>query len=148
MKRFFFCIVALTLVSACSREPESNEPVFDLAAGEAIASADCSACHGMDGRGDTTEIPNLAAQPAEYLVESMHAYRDGRRHHAALQEMTSEMSEADIVNIAGYYASLPPLEAVHVVLTLEQRPALVPADLTQQLVQFARDSTDFLGLLQ
>ena len=112
MKNILYGIVALTLLAACAKEPEPAETAIDIAAGRAIAEADCSGCHGMDGRGDTTEIPNLAAQPAEYLVESMHAYRDGRRHHAALQEMTSEMSEADIVNIAGYYASLPPLEAV------------------------------------
>jgi cytochrome c553 len=110
MKRIYFCIVVLTLVSACSREPESDEPVFDLAAGEAIARADCSACHGMDGRGTTSEIPNLTAQPVQYLIEAMHAYRDGGRLHAALQDMTTGMSEADVANIAAYYASQPPLE--------------------------------------
>jgi cytochrome c553 len=112
MKNILYGAVALTLLAACAKEPEPSEIVIDVAAGRAIAEADCSGCHGMDGRGDTTEIPNLAAQPAEYLVDSMHAYRDGRRHHAALQDMTSGMSEADIANIAGYYASLPPLEAI------------------------------------
>ena len=110
MKRLFFCMIALSLASACSKEPESGEPVFDLAAGEAIAVADCSACHGMDGRGTTSEIPNLTAQPVQYLIEAMHAYRDGGRLHAALQDMTTGMSEADIANIAAYYASQPPLE--------------------------------------
>ncbi len=109
MKRIFFCIVALTLVSACSQEPGADEPVFDLAAGEAIARADCSACHGMDGHGTTSEIPNLTAQPVQYLIEAMYAYRDGGRLHAALQDMTTGMSEADIANIAAYYASQPPL---------------------------------------
>jgi cytochrome c553 len=66
----------------------------------------------MDGRGLTAEIPNLTAQPAQYLIEAMHAYRDGGRLHAALQDMTTGMSEADIVNIAGFYASLPPLEPI------------------------------------
>ena len=63
----------------------------------------------MDGRGKTAEIPNLAAQPQQYLVEAMHAYREGRRHHAALQELIGSFSESDIRNIAGYYAALPPL---------------------------------------
>lgn len=112
MKNILYVIVALMFLAACAKEPEPAEVVVDVAAGRAIAEADCSGCHGMDGRGDTTEIPNLAAQPAEYLVEAMHAYRDGGRHHAALQDMTSGMSEADIANIAGYYASQPPLEAI------------------------------------
>ena len=110
MKNILFAIVALALVAACSKEPEPAKLVIDLAAGQAIAEADCSGCHGMDGRGDTSKIPNLAAQPAEYLVNAMHAYRDGQRHHAALQDLTSGMSEADILNIAGYYASQPVLK--------------------------------------
>jgi len=63
----------------------------------------------MDGRGATSEIPHLTAQPVQYLIEAMHAYRDGGRLHAALQDMTTGMSEADIGNIAAYYASQSPL---------------------------------------
>ncbi len=109
MKNILFGITAIALLVACSDEPGSTELVVDLAAGKAIAAADCSDCHGMDGRGETSEIPNLTGQPAEYLIDAMHAYRDGGRQHAALQDMTSDMSEADIANIAGYYSSLPPL---------------------------------------
>ena len=112
MKNILFTFIALTLLAACAKEPESTELVINLAAGKAIAEADCSDCHGMDGRGETPEIPNLTSQPTEYLIEAMHAYRDGGRQHAALQDMTAEMSEADIANIAGYYASLPPLEPI------------------------------------
>ena len=57
MKNILFSIAALSLLLACSKEPEPSEPVYDLAAGKAIAEADCSACHGMDGRGATFEIP-------------------------------------------------------------------------------------------
>jgi cytochrome c553 len=39
----------------------------------------------------------------------MHAYREGRRHHAALQELITGLSETDIRNIAAYFAGLPPL---------------------------------------
>lgn len=70
----------------------------------------------MDGRGRTAEIPNLAAQPEEYLVEAMNAYREGRRHHAALQELFGSFSGASIRNIAAFYSALPPLppEAIEV----------------------------------
>ena len=112
MKIILFGTVVLTILASCSREPDSSEPAFDLAAGRAIAEAECADCHGMDGRGSTPDIPNLTAQPAEYLIEAMHAYRDGGRLHAALQDMTQGMSEADIANIAGYYASLPPLKPI------------------------------------
>lgn len=110
MKNILYLSVAFLLLAACSKEPA--EVVVDIAAGKNIAEEGCSGCHGLDGRGATTEIPNLAAQPAEYLVEAMHAYKDGRRQHAALQDMMSEMSGGDIRNIAAYYAALPPLEVV------------------------------------
>jgi cytochrome c553 len=110
MRNVLLGTAIFALLTACSQEPEATGVVFDLAAGQAYAKAECSECHGMDGRGATSEIPNLAAQPAEYLVDAMHAYRDGGRLHAALQDMTQGMSEADIANIAGYYASQPPLD--------------------------------------
>ena len=109
MKNILIGFVMLTLIAACSKESDPTEPVYDLAAGKAIAEADCSSCHGMDGRGATPEIPHLTAQPTQYLIEAMHAYRDGGRLHAALQDMTSGMSEADIANIAAYYSSQAPL---------------------------------------
>jgi len=112
MKHILYSLALLTFLAACTGEPPPAQPAADLAAGKAIAERNCSACHGMDGRGKTAEIPNLAAQPAEYLIEALHAYRDGKRHHAALQNMTTGMSEADIANIAGYYASLPAVAPV------------------------------------
>jgi len=119
MKKILVGVVALTLLAACAKEPEPTKLVLNLAAGKAIAEADCSYCHGMDGRGATSEIPNLTAQPTEYLIEALHAYRDGGRQHAALQDMTADMSEADIANISGYYSSLPPLDHVGDMLTNE-----------------------------
>ena len=109
MKNILLGVIAFTLLAACAKEPDPAGLEADLAAGKAVAKADCSDCHGMDGRGMTAEIPHLTAQPAQYLIEAMYAYRDGGRLHAALQDMASDMSEADILNIAGYYASLPPL---------------------------------------
>jgi cytochrome c553 len=112
MKIFLFGVATLMMLAACSKEPEPAAPILDIDAGKTIAQANCSGCHGMDGRGEAGDIPNLAAQPTDYLIESLNAYREGRRHHAALQNMTADMSEADIRNIAGYYSSLPPLAAV------------------------------------
>jgi cytochrome c553 len=65
----------------------------------------------MDGRGETETAPNLAAQPAEYLVESLQAYKEGQRLHAAPMKLASAMSDADVRNVAGYYSSLPQLPA-------------------------------------
>jgi cytochrome c553 len=52
----------------------------------------------------------LAAQVNDYLLDSLRAYREGRRFHAALQDMTAHMSAEEIRNVTAYYSSLPPLE--------------------------------------
>ncbi|HLF32324.1 MAG TPA: c-type cytochrome [Xanthomonadales bacterium] len=104
--------VVVLLLAACTDETEAPPLVADIDAGRAMARAHCADCHGMDGRGEKARIPNLAAQPAGYLVDALSAYRDGRRQHESLQEMAAGMSDADIVNIAGYYSSLPPLQVI------------------------------------
>lgn len=98
-------------MAACSPEQEPPPVALDADAGKAIVLANCTGCHAPDGRGKTSKIPNLAAQPAEYLVEAMHAYRDDSRHHAALQDLMTGFSESDIGNIAAYFSGLPALAA-------------------------------------
>ena len=95
MKHILLGVVSLALLAACGKDSDPAELVADLAAGKAIAEADCAECHGMDGHGASTDIPYLAAQSEQYLVEAMHAYRDGGRLHPALQDMTARMSEAE-----------------------------------------------------
>ncbi|MDH3229266.1 MAG: cytochrome c4 [Alphaproteobacteria bacterium] len=102
-------VLALALVG-CSEEEEAAAPA-DIAAGKSIAETQCIGCHGLEGRGKAHGIPNLAAQVEAYLLESLHAYEEGVRTHAALRNLTHELSPADFRNVAGYYASLPPVKA-------------------------------------
>ena len=111
MKSFLTGIcLGLCLVS-CSPEQEPPLPaVADAADGKAIVEANCTGCHALDGRGKTAEIPNLAAQPADYLVNAIHAYSEGGRHHAALQDLFAGFSESDVQDISAYFSGLPPLQ--------------------------------------
>jgi len=108
MKKLLIAVPAVLLLTACTGEKEPAVPAVDLEAGKAIAQSRCAGCHGLDGAGKTAEIPNLGGQPADYLVDAMHAYREGRRHHAALQDLIASFDEADIRNIAGWFASQSP----------------------------------------
>ena len=104
-----YAIVVLLLLGGCGKAPEPEQPAVDPEAGRQIVEAECSGCHGMDGAGKRANIPNLAAQPADYLVEAMYAYREDRRHHAALKDLIAEFGDADVRNIAAYFAGLPPV---------------------------------------
>ena len=100
--------VALALLG-CADKKQSAQQTANPSAGKIIAQQSCVGCHGLDGKGATDDIPNLAAQVQDYLVAAIHAYKDGKREHAALQDMASKLSDADTLNIAAYYANLPPL---------------------------------------
>jgi cytochrome c553 len=107
-----YCLLSLILpliLIGCTQKQESTKPPPDLAAGKAIAEAKCSGCHGLNGGGAAPGIPHLAAQAPAYLLQSLYAYKEGIRHHAGLRDMTAQMSDADLRNVAAYFASLPPL---------------------------------------
>ena len=86
-----------------------TKPAGDANAGKAVAERDCKACHGLDGKGIAPGIPNLAAQREAYLLASLKEYKEGKRPHAALRDMMANMSDADLRNVAAYFAGLPPV---------------------------------------
>jgi cytochrome c553 len=103
-------VLSMTLIG-CTEKPATTarSAAADTGAGKIIAERDCKACHGLDGKGVAPAIPNLAAQRERYLFNSLKEYKDGKRSHAALKNMTTNMSEADLRNVAAYFASLPPI---------------------------------------
>ncbi|MFT4102198.1 MAG: cytochrome c [Burkholderiaceae bacterium] len=76
--------------------------------GRAKAEQICSACHGKDGNTpiDPT-YPRLAGQHADYLAQSMLAYKRDDRKNAIMGAQAKLLSRQDIDNLAAYYASLP-----------------------------------------
>jgi cytochrome c553 len=102
-------VLTLLALAACTDKgaPTPKPVATDVAAGKAIAERDCKACHGANGGGVAPAIPHLAAQREGYLLASLKEYKDGKRSHAALKDMTKQMSEADLRNVAAYFASLP-----------------------------------------
>jgi len=111
MRYFLLILVIPVLLLGCTdRSAVPTEPAADLVAGKSLAEANCAGCHDLQGRGAAPGIPHLAAQLDKYLLDSLRAYRNGERFHAALKDMTEHMSAAEIRDVAAYYASLPPVE--------------------------------------
>lgn len=113
MTKTALIILASLILAACGREqepqvqPAAPMPQADAAAGRVVAQKHCSNCHGLDGKGTSPLIPHLAGQRAEYLQLALREYRSGERPHAALQQLFSELAEADLNNVAAFYAGLP-----------------------------------------
>lgn len=82
----------------------------DIDAGKAKA-ATCIACHGINGISAVPMYPNLAGQKAAYLESSLKAYKSQERkggNAAIMWGLAAPLSDADIANLAAYFASLDP----------------------------------------
>ena len=94
-KAILVCLIALSL------------PVFVSADEEAIKSGEkkamlCTACHGVENS-NNPEWPNLSQQSKKYLVEQLHAFRDGIRNNALMSSQAMGLSDEDINDLASYY---------------------------------------------
>jgi cytochrome c553 len=77
----------------------------DLPQGEAKFTAVCAACHGADGNSGIPANPKLAQQHPEYLVKQLQEFKAGKRVNPIMQPMASQLSDADMQNIAAWVTS-------------------------------------------
>jgi cytochrome c553 len=84
--------------------PAGPDPV---AAGKKAASG-CGACHGETGISSIPGMPSLVGLDPQYLVAATNAYRNGQRKHDLMKALVAGLGDADIENIALFYASQKP----------------------------------------
>jgi cytochrome c553 len=79
----------------------------------------CAACHGEEGRatGDGY-FPRIAGKPAGYLYNQLVNFREGRRQYPMMTYMVDHLSDAYLLEMSEYFASLhspyPPPQVVNV----------------------------------
>jgi len=98
-------IIMLTITAAALSLSMNVMAGGDAAAGKA-KSANCTGCHGMNGRSTNPANPNLAGQKEAYLVKATKAYRDGQRKDPMMSSMVGGLSDADIADLAAFYSSV------------------------------------------
>jgi cytochrome c553 len=76
----------------------------DAATGK-TAAATCGMCHGPEGQG-TSMGPKLAGEDPAKFIAAMDAYKTGKGDNAMMKSQAAGVSEADIANLAAFYASL------------------------------------------
>lgn len=66
----------------------------------------CAACHGPQGDQPVSpEIALIAGQNAGYIEQTLREYRAGSRLHAVMQEQSKDLDDAQIAELAAYFAS-------------------------------------------
>jgi cytochrome c553 len=76
----------------------------------------CDRCHGVNGNSADPRLPALAAQRVEYLERVLRAYRTGDRKSPQMAAMSDGLTEADIENLAAYYARQKGRAVVYIAL--------------------------------
>ena len=79
-------------------------------AGRAAAGA-CAGCHGDSGVTDTPGSPNLVGFDPKYFLAAMNAYKGGQRKSDVMKPLAAGVSDADLNNLALFYALQKPVRA-------------------------------------
>jgi cytochrome c553 len=98
-------LIAWTAALAAATTIAPAALAASAAAGKTKAAA-CAACHGPLGKATMPDAPNIAGQPAMYLVEQLKAYRSGARKHEVMSMMAKPLKDADIDDLAAWFASI------------------------------------------
>ncbi len=72
------------------------------------AAASCAGCHEDTGISKTPGTPSLAGLDPKYLVAAMKAYKSGQRKNDVMKSMLATVTDADLGNIAFYFALQKP----------------------------------------
>ncbi len=77
----------------------------DIAAGK-DKSAECAACHGVDGNSTEPSFPKLAGQAESYLYKQLMDFTSGARESLIMASLVKGLTPQDIADISAYYASM------------------------------------------
>ncbi len=84
--------------------PAAPDPA---SAGKAAAAA-CAGCHGDNGISQIPGMPSLVGLDPQYLVAAINAYKSGQRKNDMMTALVAGLGNADINNIALFYATQKP----------------------------------------
>ena len=79
----------------------------DLEAGRRKAEP-CATCHGPDGNASIPGTPSLAGQPVYFTHWQLIKFRDGRRKDPQMSPFATNLSDADMADLAAYYEAQRP----------------------------------------
>ncbi len=101
-----------------------------------VAAQPCAGCHGPNGiSADPQQFPNLAGQYDTAIFKQLRDYQTGARKSDIMAAMAQLLTEAQMADIAAYYASLPAAGS-----------ASAPKGATPGLLRLVRDGDPARGI--
>ena len=98
-------ILLAAAVTVCAFTINARALTFD----EKLAT--CLACHGEKGISETSEVPSLAAMPANFTLIQLFLFRQKMRKVEIMNDLAKDMTDDDLRKFSEYFAKLPPPNA-------------------------------------
>jgi len=102
------CSLALSVAGLSAQAAENAASAPDPAKGATISASVCAACHTNDGSRGSPANPIIQGQHPDYLVKQLTEFKAGQRDNPVMRAMASPLSEADMKNVAAFYAGKQP----------------------------------------
>ncbi len=96
-----------TLVAGAADAPPPPPPVLVSGASAQMLAETCAGCHGTDGISGGPASPTLAGGNAEYFVETMKGFQDGKVYSTIMGRIAKGYSEEEIKLMAEYFEAKP-----------------------------------------
>ena len=93
-------LITVVMVAVAGGAMAAGDPV----AGKAKAAL-CIGCHGVDGNSANPDWPKLAGQGEGYLAKQITDFKTGARKDGTMNAMVGGLSDADVANVAAFFAS-------------------------------------------
>ena len=98
----FVAIVTVTVTASLL----ANVSVAQTAVSPNLArnlAAQCANCHGTNGK-SVAEVPSLAGQPANVIVQKMKDYRDGKLPASIMHQLSKGYTDEQVALMADYFS--------------------------------------------
>ena len=106
---------AVAVLAPAAALAQGAAPAGDPAKGAQKVSM-CQGCHGIVGwrtaYPEVYKVPKISGQHAAYIIAALKEYKAGNRGHPSMKAIAATLSDADMADIAAYYAQTPLQTAV------------------------------------
>ncbi len=92
----------------CAAALAQAQPTAEELQRRTLAAA-CAQCHGSAGKAlPGSVLPSLAGMPAVYIEAQMKAFKNGSRPATVMHQLAKGYSDAQIAELAAYFAAQKP----------------------------------------
>lgn len=109
MRRFLAAACGLLLAAQVHAQTPAA-PALSAAELQARSlAATCAQCHGTGGKAiPGSVLPSIAGMPASYIEAQMRAFKGGSRPATVMHQIAKGYSDAQIAQLAAYFAAQKP----------------------------------------